>query len=37
MQKIPFDKSELKVVREEPNFFGGLNPFYNFPISAREE
>ena len=37
MNKIPFTKEELKVVREEPNFFGGLNPYYNFPISAREE
>ena len=36
MSKIPFDEKELKVVAETPNFFGGLNPIYDFPVSARE-
>ena len=36
MSKIPFDEKELKVVKENPNFFGGLNPVYDFPVSAKE-
>ncbi|MPW24377.1 methyltransferase [Alkalibaculum sp. M08DMB] len=36
MKKTPFDPKELKVVREEPNFFGNTNPIYDFPISLRE-
>ena len=36
MSKIPFDEKELKVVAEAPNFFGGINPVYDFPVSARE-
>ncbi|MDO5410555.1 MAG: methyltransferase [Lachnospiraceae bacterium] len=36
MKKIPFDEKELKVVAEEPNFFGGTNPIYDFPVTMRE-
>ncbi len=37
MDNIPFHMDEIRVVREEPNFFGGLNPIYDFPITPREE
>lgn len=34
---IPFKNEELKVVEQCPNFFGGLNPVYDFPITRRQE
>lgn len=36
MKKILFDQSELRVVREVPNFFGDKDPIYDFPISLGE-
>lgn len=37
MKNIPFSREELKVVSEEPSFFGGVKQVYNFPITPREE
>lgn len=36
MSKIPFNEAELKVVREEPNFFGAPIPIFDFPVTMRE-
>lgn len=36
MSKIPFNESELKVVRHEPSFMGEPIPIYDFPISLKE-
>ena len=37
MGKVPaFDEKELEVVREEPNFFGGTDPIYSYPVTMKE-
>ena len=37
MEKIPFQESELKVVKELPGRFGGKSiPLYDFPVSIRK-
>ena len=35
MNKIPFQESELKIVREVHGMFGSVSPVYDFPISIR--
>ena len=35
-EKIPFNEAELEVVAEEPNFFGGTTPIFDYPVSAKE-
>lgn len=36
MEKVQFDNSELKIIKEIPNIFGVMNPIYDTPISQRD-